>query len=81
MLFVSEATVIGDDAPDTDCVAPPSLEVHDAVKLVIAVPPVPFAVKDRTAEFDPCVTPLRVGASGTVPATNAVDADEAALSP
>ena len=80
MLFVSEPTVIGDDAPDTDCVAPPSLDVQNAVKLVIAVPPVPFAVKATVAELLPWVREPSEGAAGVVAATNEVDAADARLS-
>jgi hypothetical protein len=42
--FVNVVTVSGEVAPDADRVVPPSLEVQVAVKLMIAMPPVPLAV-------------------------------------
>ena len=81
MPFVSEPTVIGEVALDTDWVVPPSLDVHVAVKPVIALPPVPFAVKATMPELTPCVTPDNDGATGTVPARSELDAADAALSP
>jgi hypothetical protein len=79
--FVSDVTVIGDVAPDSRPVAPPSLDAHVAVKPVIVLPPVPFAVNATMAELLPRVTPVTVGAGAVVAATNDADAAEAALSP
>jgi hypothetical protein len=44
LALVNVVTVRGEVAPDAERVVPPSLDVHVAVKLVIAVPPVPLAV-------------------------------------
>ena len=71
----------GEVAPDADCVAPPSLEVQVAAKFVIALPPVPFGAMVTIAELSPRATPVIPGAAGVVPARNALDATEAALSP
>jgi len=79
--LVSEPTVIGDVAPDADRVVPPSLDTHVAVKPVMAVPPLPFAVKATVAELLPGVVEVSDGAEGTVPATNEGEALEAALLP
>ena len=79
--MVSDPTVMGEVVPDADSVAPPSLEVHVAVKPVIALPPLPLAVNATIAELAPRVTPDNVGASGIVPATKLLEAVEAALSP
>jgi hypothetical protein len=79
LLLVREPTVSGDEAPDTVCVAPPSLDVHVAVKPVIAMPPFPFAVNATSAELSPRVTLPMLGAAGVVAATNALEAAEAAL--
>ena len=73
--------MIGDVALDADRVVPPSLDAHVAVKSVMALPPVPFAVKATMPELTPCVTPVTDGASGTVPARSELDAADAALSP
>ena len=73
--------MIGEVVSVADRVVPPSLDVHVAVKLVIALPPLPFAVNATRAELLPRVTPVRVGASGVRPATNELDAADAALSP
>jgi hypothetical protein len=78
---VSDATVIGEVVPDADCVVPPLLDVHVAVKLVIAVPPVLFAVKATIPERFPNVTPVTLGAAGAEAATNELEAVDAALSP
>jgi hypothetical protein len=78
--LLSEPTVIGEVAPDADCVVPPSLDAHVAVKPVIALPPVPFAVNATIAEFCPRVTPVSDGATGGVPATNDAEAPDAVLS-
>ena len=43
--------------------SPPSLDVHVAVKRVMALPPLPFAVNATVAELLPRVTPVSVGAS------------------
>ena len=48
---------------------------------MIALLPVPLAVKATIAEPLPPVAEVSDGASGTMPATNDADADEAALSP
>ena len=80
LLLVNEVTVIGEVAPVADWVVPPSLDVQVAVKLVMTLPPSPFAVKATIAELLPRVTPVRVGASGAVPATNDDDAADAVLS-
>ena len=77
--MVSDATVTGEVAFDADWVVPPSLDVHVAVKPVMALPPLPFAVNATIAELVPRVTPVRDGATGTVPATKELDAAEAAL--
>ena len=77
--FVSEPTVIGDVAPDADCVVPPSLDAHVAVKPVMGLPPVPFAVNATIAELVPRVTVVSDGATGTVPATNELEGADAAL--
>ena len=42
--LVNVVTVSGEVAPDADRVVPPSLDVQVAVKLVMAVPPLPLAV-------------------------------------
>ena len=81
LLFVSELTVIGDDAPDTDRVAPPSLDVHVAANAVIGSPALPLAVNATTAELLPRVTPVTLGAGGFVAATKDDDADDEGLSP
>jgi hypothetical protein len=81
LVLVSDPTVIGDVAPEADWVAPPSLDAHVTVKPVIASLPSPFAVKATIVEFCPRVTPLMVGASGTVAATNELDATESAPAP
>jgi hypothetical protein len=79
--LLSDPTVIGEVAPDADWVVPPSLDVHVAVKPLMALPPVPFAVKATMPEFVPCVTPETVGASGTVPARNRLEPAEDVLVP
>src|SRR5947199_409418 len=81
LAFVNVVTVTGEVAPDADWVAPPSLDVAVAVKPVIALPPVPLAVNATIAELLPRVRLTNVGAAGTVPATKALDAVDAALSP
>jgi hypothetical protein len=78
---VSDATVIGDEAPETDWVTPPSLDVHVAVKPVMALPPVAFAVNATIPELVPRVTPVMLGAEGVVAATNDAEAAEEAPSP
>jgi hypothetical protein len=79
--LVSEATVMGEVALDADWVAPPSLDAHVAVKPVMALPPLPFAVNATSAELVPRVTPLTDGATGTVPASTELEAADAALLP
>jgi hypothetical protein len=79
--FVSELTVSGEVAPDAVRVVPPSLDTHVAVKPVMALPPLAFAVKTNVAELAPGVVDVSEGASGTVPATNDAEALDAALSP
>ena len=49
--MVREPTVIGELAPASDCVVPPSLDVQVAVKPVIASLPSAFAVNATIAEF------------------------------
>ena len=78
---MSEPTVIGEVAFDAVCVVPPSLDVHVTVKPVMALPPLAFAVNATIAELLPRVTPVRLGAAGTVPATNELDTLDAALLP
>ena len=72
--LVSEPTVIGDVALDADCVVPPSLDAHVAVKPVMTLLPLPFAVNATIAEFVPRVTPVTEGATGTLPVKNELDA-------
>jgi hypothetical protein len=78
---VSEATEIGDDAPDAERVVPPSLEGHVTVKPLMAWPPVPFAVNATLTVPLPRVAAPIVGAAGTVPATNELVAADATLVP
>ena len=47
----------------------------------MALLPVPFAVNETIAEFAPPFTPLRLGADGTVAATNDAEAVDGGLSP
>src|SRR6476646_3947295 len=72
---------MGELASVLDRVVPPSLEAHVTVKLVIALPPVPFAVKPTSTELRPRSIVVSDGASGTIAAMKAPDATEAALSP
>ena len=79
MLLVRELTVIGEVAPDADCVVPPSLDVHVAVKPVIALPPALLAVNETVAELFPDVVADSDGADGALAATKELDADDAGL--
>jgi len=81
LALVRDATVIGEDAPANDCVVPPLLDVQVAVKPVMALPPVLFAVNATMPELFPRVTPVTLGAAGADAATNELDAVDAALSP
>ena len=81
LALVNVVTVNGEVAPDADRVVPPSLEVHVAVNPVIALPPLPLAVKATIPELLPRVRLTNVGACGTVPATKELDAEEATLLP
>jgi len=79
--LVSELTVMGELAPLLDPLAPPLLEVHEAVYPVMALPPLPPAVKATLAEVAAGVTVVIVGAAGTVAAVKAADAVEFGLFP
>ena len=82
--LVNALTVMGEVAPLLEPLAPPLLEVHEAVKPVIALPPLLPAVKATDAEVLAGVTPEIVGAPGAVgaaPATKLDEAAEAGLSP
>jgi hypothetical protein len=79
--FVSAETVIGDEPPDADFCVPPSLDVHVTVNKVIGLPPVAFGVNATVAELEPRVTAPMLGAVGTVPAVNDVDAADEPLVP
>ena len=81
MALVSDATVMGEDAPESACVVPALLEAHVAVKLVTVLPPLLLAVKATIPELFPRVTPVTLGAAGADAATNELEAVEAALSP
>ena len=48
---------------------------------MIELPPLPFGAIVTTAELSPRATPVIPGAAGVVPARNALDATDAALSP
>jgi hypothetical protein len=71
---------MGEVALDADWVVPPSLDVHVAVKPVMALAPSLFAVNDTTAEVPP-VTPVMLGAAGGDTASIEPEAVDAALSP
>ena len=73
--------MIGELAPEADWVVPPSLDVHVAVKPVMALPPVPFAVNATSTELRPRTTEVSVGASGVAAATKLDDAADDGLSP
>jgi hypothetical protein len=79
--LVSELTVMGELAPLFDPLAPPLLEVHEAVNPVMALPPVLPAVKATLAEVADGVTAEIVGAPGTPAATKLDEAAEAAPLP
>ena len=82
--LVSELTVIGELDPLFDPVAPPLLDVHVAVKPVMALPPLLPAVKVTDPELAPAVAATPVGAAGTVGpelGTKLLEAAEAALLP
>jgi hypothetical protein len=83
MPTVSPVTVIGDDVRLAVMVVP-VVGMHVAVKLVIGLPPVAPALKEMTTW--PAVWVIDVivgadGATGTVPATNELDATDAGLVP
>ena len=81
MPLVRPVTTRGDAAPLRDPAAPPSLEVHVAVKPVIALP----LFEGATNASEICVFPRVAvgcsGASGTVAGTVAAEAGEAAPVP
>ena len=79
--FDSVETTIGELAPVFDCVVPPSLDAHVTVKPVMALPPVPLAVKVTLAELPPRVAVPIVGALGTFAAVKDVESADHALSP
>ena len=79
--LVSDPTLMGDVAPLADPLAPPLLEVHVAVKPVMALPPVLPEVKETDAELVPRVTAAPVGAPGTLAGTKLLEAAEAGLLP
>jgi hypothetical protein len=79
--FDNEVTVSGELTPVLVRVVPPVLDVQVTLKKTIASPPSVFAVNATMAEFEPRVTPVIVGASGTVMATKSSDGSDAALSP
>jgi hypothetical protein len=81
LALVNVVTVTGEVAPEAVRVVPPSLEVHVAVNPVIALPPLPLALKATIAALLPRVRLTNVGACGTVPATKGLDAADATLSP
>ena len=79
--MVSDVTATGEVAPLFDWVVPPLLEVHVAVKPVMALPPVAPAVKATDALLLPGVTDVIVGAPGSTAATNELDEAEADPAP
>ena len=84
MPTVIPVTVMGEVLALADCVAPPLLEVHVTVKLVMALPPVVPAVKGTVADVGTgcvMVPGVKTGAPGTVAATKLAEAAEAALLP
>jgi hypothetical protein len=81
---VKPVTVIGEALPLAVWVAPPLLETHVTVKLVIGIPPLAPAVKGTVDEVATgCVTVpgVKTGALGTVAATKLADAADAGLLP
>jgi hypothetical protein len=65
--FVRPGTTIGLDVPVCEPITPPSLEVHDAVYPVIAVPPsLAGAEKETVPDVFPRTAVPIVGAPGTV---------------
>ena len=83
MPTVSPVTVIADVLRLAVRVAP-VVGMHVAVKLVIGLPPFAPAVKEMTTWPAVCVIVVIVGAegaTGTVPATNELDATDAGLVP
>ena len=81
MPSVRELTTTGEEPPLLDCVAPPSLEMHATLYAVIVLPPLPFGETATLAESLPRVTLEIEGAGAVVPATNELDAADAALAP
>ena len=79
--LVSDPTAMGDVAPLADPLAPPLLEVHVAVKPVMALPPVLPAVKATEAAALEGVTPEMVGAPGGAAGVKLLEAAEAGLLP
>jgi hypothetical protein len=79
--FVSVETTIGELVPVFDWVVPPSLDVQVTVYPVMALPPVPLAVKVTLALFGPRVATPIVGALGTFAAVKDDESADHALSP
>ena len=79
--LVSDPTVIGEVAPLFDPVAPPLLDVHVAVKPVMALPPSLPAVKATAAVALDGVTPVTVGALGGAAGVKLPEAADAGLLP
>ena len=79
--MVRPVTVNGDAEPDRAPVAPPSLDVHDAVYEVIALPLLFGAVNETTIWWFPRVTDGCAGASGTEAGTTAADGADGLLVP
>ena len=79
--LVSELTVMGEVAPLLEPLAPPLLEVHEAVKPVIGAPPLLPAVKATIPLAFPAVTEVIVGAVGATATKKLDDAAEAGLLP
>jgi hypothetical protein len=79
--LVKLLTVIGDAVPVWVPDAPPLLDVHDAEKLVIALPLLFPGVNATDTDALPPVTLVIVGASGTVAGTTAADGADAGLVP
>ena len=81
---MSDVTLIGELDPEPVLVVPPVLDVHVAVKPVMALPPLLPAVKVTDPELAPAVAATPVGAAGTVGpelGTKLLEAAEAALLP
>ena len=76
MPFVKLDTTIGDDAPEFEPAAPPSLDVHEAVNPVIALPLSPCATNATEICALPRVTVGFKVVSGTAAGTVEADATE-----